>query len=108
MFLLLLSLLVRIPNFENISKASVYGTPGSRLQMFLTSVSPPKGQDANVGFPKPVHGNNESPRHSTFFCGWFAVEPFLPPPPHWRHAADSRAFSAPPRHTGGMRQIFDG
>ena len=30
------------------------------------------------------------------------------PAPTRRYAADSRAFSAPPRHTGGTRQVFDG
>ena len=31
-----------------------------------------------------------------------------PPPPNPRYAAGSRAFSAPPCHTGGTRQVFDG
>ena len=45
----------------------------------------------------PLHVDEGSPRHGTVFCGWFAVEPFLPPPPpHQRYAAGSRAFSAPP------------
>ena len=43
------------------------------------------------------------------FCGWFAAEPFLPPPATPRYAAGSRAFSAPPpRHTGGTRHVFGG
>ena len=38
----------------------LFMVPQSRSQMFLTFVSPPKDQDADVRFPNSVYGKNES------------------------------------------------
>ena len=50
------------------------------------------------------HLDEGSPHHIDFFCGWFAVEPFLPPP---RHAGDMRQvlepFLSPPLTTPAVR-----
>ena len=40
------------------------------------------------------------------FCGWFAVEPFLPPPPHRCYAAGSESFPAPPPAIPAVRGKF--
>ena len=38
----------------------LFMVPRSRPKMFLTLVSPPKDQDADVRFPNSVYGKNES------------------------------------------------
>ena len=51
----------------------LFMVPRSRSQMFLTFVSPPKDQDADVAFPNSVYGKNESRCRSQLQCSLYSL-----------------------------------